>query len=1229
MARRTTSLLSFGATIFQRIRTLADTSLRSFGIHCATHQIRLILVSAVVITSLSYPALAIYSSTPSYSRLVSTSNVLDSFLADYVTVGSDALRDLQNFWQGHADLQIRDDEVARARCGFDRTLRVERILMRSDTADDAGALTNQTLSSALQLERQILNRIRSQGISCLEAASNDCFILSPLAFWNHDQACLHSDLNISKTLRHYNGASVAGIPITPQMVLTGRASERNTANIDTAMFLVLTFLFPESDCSHSAGHDTWLHILANLTKENVVIFTETMEMEPTLIALEYDHSMEGFSSISSFVYLAYGFFFVYVSWSMKRMNGVHTRIGLTFTAMFEIAASTITSLSVCALMRFKVTMVPWSLLPIVLIFVGAENMFNLVDAVTKTSVTLPVKERIAEGLSRAGLSNTLKVVSYNCVLGIIARCSAGAISQFCTFAVVVLVAHWFLAHTFFLAVLSIDIQRLELDELLRQNPSLTPAVAGSQPDSAPSTSASWQQRITYRLKVMIRGRATKNITLLLLLAITATLYIMTRPSVRGDVDLAVPPASREGLSQPQLNQMDDSAWRLWKVLNPEEDRLLHLRIEAPAIAAFRPGAISSQSAPQTRRSSTPMFDIMFWLLKILPIPMALTLIPLYGLLLYLLKDAELLEAQRSRAGGETTSTKVENSLSDRVTFSTLPRGFATDVELLAASKNGRAFAAVGLHNELSFWHLENNNPIVIDTSPILSHTPATSSARVTVSALALDDSGNFLAFGTASGIINICFVNVRNAKFYEPLILLDNVSGVKELHFFPRSPTQKAGPNSLPCTPSTSPELPAIIALYANGNVVQWKIGPRPSSHPIEPTSQISVIQNHFLPVRSADRLLVAFSLDDGSVEVTEICSAQDMPHAYCTVLAGNPSDRVAKVDACQVKLTDSDRIIIGVASEAGVISIWDVGSSECLIILDGPHGAVDQLRLSAIRLENCRFCGELPIDSFLTAVSVGHAVTLYRTYVTSHARHCSCLHNTPRANAVLGSGSGRRSRSSSMVSTSGSPSSRRPSAASNCSAPDTSPFPVSGHGKLSRRASEKDSLRHLSETFLLAPVTDQFDSRHPLGPLERSSTWTNVTVIKAGETTCERGGWAILEGEVVGVRRIARLQGRNKTSVLLNPASTKHCRGLSDATLERWQCWSYEPTTPLLRWSTMSALSNDLRLPPPSRSSLEDSRPTEDDYPRLPFTRVTSFQVCQSMGVAGFGNTVGIFRFS
>ena len=87
----------------------------------------------------------------------------------------------------------------------------------------------------------------------------------------------------------------------------------------------------------------------------------------------------------------------------------------------------------------------------------------------KTSISLPVKERIAQGLSYAGTSNTLKVVSYNAVLGVIAVFSSGAIRQFCAFSIVVLVAHWFLVHTFFVTVVSIDIQRLEASISTRSN----------------------------------------------------------------------------------------------------------------------------------------------------------------------------------------------------------------------------------------------------------------------------------------------------------------------------------------------------------------------------------------------------------------------------------------------------------------------------------------------------------------------------------------------------------------------------------------------------------------------------------------------------------------------------------------------------------------------------------------------------------------------------------------
>ena len=152
----------------------------------------------------------------------------------------------------------------------------------------------------------------------------------------------------------------------------------------------------------------------------------------------------------------------------------------------------------------------------------------------KTSVTLPVKQRIAEGLSYAGTSNTLKVVSYNFILGIIAIAGSGAVRQFCIFAIVVLVAHWFLAHTFFMTVLSIDIQRLEvsicsslwtldkyhafqLEELLRRDTALAPSLLRQDSGNMKQTRSGWA-KLGHALKRLLKGRAGTNVSLVLVRA---------------------------------------------------------------------------------------------------------------------------------------------------------------------------------------------------------------------------------------------------------------------------------------------------------------------------------------------------------------------------------------------------------------------------------------------------------------------------------------------------------------------------------------------------------------------------------------------------------------------------------------------------------------------------------------------------------------------------------------
>lgn len=643
-----------------------------------------------------------------------------------------------------------------------------------------------------------------------------------------------------------------------------------------------------------------------------------------------------------------------------------------------------------------------------------------------------------------------------------------------------------------------------------------------------------------------------------------------------------------------LDQTQDPSWQLWKVLNPEEHPLVHLRIEVPTIVAFQPAGTVGQSVQQSLRSLAPTLNIMFWLLKILLIPMALTILPLYALLLYLLKDAELLEAQRNRDDGKVVPGQPETTLGDHILFSTLPRGFATDVELLAASKSGNTVAAVGVQNEVSFWRIKDTEPVIIR-----SYNP---SSTETVSALALDDNGGFLAFGTALGAVNVCAISGRDVIPCEPLIVLDNILGVTEL-FFARpsssAPKQKVGSNPQPRDP------PSILVCYGNGTVIQSSFFPHPSSYPIKPVSSSTVVRASIISVRPTGCLLVAFSLEDGSVEIVEPGDTPESAHNRCSLLAGNPVDRIAKVSASRVKLAGDDQTIIGIASDAGVISLWDAASSECLLVMGEPHGTIDRIRLSPIRSETCHFCGELPIDSLGAAVSVGHVVIFYRVYFPSQSRHCSCPRSTPQASAVLNSG--RRSRSSSVTSSSDL---------------DTFSFPVSGHGILSRRASEKESLRRPSET--LAPV-DECEVAHTLGPLDRSLIRTHVRVIKVGEVTSERGGWDIVGGMVVGIRRVSRSQGGNKP-MTPHPTSITRSQGLTSTVLDRWECWSYEFGTSVLRGSAMSSLSSDRR---PSSSSTPPLEAVHPGLPQLPFTRVAAFQVSHSLGIAGFGNTVGILHFS
>src|SRR6266576_322935 len=251
--------------------------------HCATHQIRVILISCVVITSLFYPALAIYSSSQPLSL-----SLFDAFAARNVASGFHVYNDVSNLWFGHDHLKLHEDAVSRVKCSAGRTLRVEQLLIQSPSMDDAGAANHRLLRFVLSLEKRLNSDLSAGDHPCLKRTDGQCFVISPLLFWDHNEDSLLADKDVLNTLNNLKNVTVDGITITPQMVLAGRTSREHrvaASTFDSAAFLVMTYFFPESDCLSTSEHASWKQSVQSTVSHHDAQITFHPQ-GPALIALE-------------------------------------------------------------------------------------------------------------------------------------------------------------------------------------------------------------------------------------------------------------------------------------------------------------------------------------------------------------------------------------------------------------------------------------------------------------------------------------------------------------------------------------------------------------------------------------------------------------------------------------------------------------------------------------------------------------------------------------------------------------------------------------------------------------------------------------------------------------------------------------------------------------------------------------------------------------------------------
>ena len=191
-------------------------------------------------------------------------------------------------------------------------------------------------------------------------------------------------------------------------------------------------------------------------------------------------------------------------------------------------------------------------------------------------------------------------------------------------------------------------------------------------------------------------------------------------------------------------------------------------------------------------------------------------------------------------------------------------------------------------------------------------------------------------------------------------------------------------------------------------------------------------------------------------------------------------------------------------------------------------------------------------------------------------------------------------------------------------------PFPISGHGSLSRRGSQKDlkSARMASDSALTVTLdTDEDGRARELGVFQWGppirSRWKELTLERCAEIACDRGAWDVVGGRLIGVRRRPRVaqpttNGVSKAQPFVSvPRSAEEARGLSPASRERWELWTLDALQSLTPVAVaLTALASAEARP----------RREAEETPRLPFTRVGPLVAGPAHTVVGFGNTVGVF---
>ncbi|ORX54057.1 hypothetical protein DM01DRAFT_1407570 [Hesseltinella vesiculosa] len=157
--------------------------------------------------------------------------------------------------------------------------------------------------------------------------------------------------------------------------------------------------------------------------------------------------------------------FYLLSNMFAKSSQVKSHYLVALAALCVMSASASIPMSLLQFLGYPMLALPCYLCILVPAIASLENVFLLTNAVLDAGCDMQVKQKVSRGLQSVGVPMTTMLLAELVILSIGSAMESPMIQEFCLYSKTVLLVDYVLQLTFFTAVLSIDIRRVELMDL--------------------------------------------------------------------------------------------------------------------------------------------------------------------------------------------------------------------------------------------------------------------------------------------------------------------------------------------------------------------------------------------------------------------------------------------------------------------------------------------------------------------------------------------------------------------------------------------------------------------------------------------------------------------------------------------------------------------------------------------------------------------------------------------